>query len=552
MFSLIHRAMVMAGALVLAAGSMVGTAAASAAPPTLTFTPSPYDYGNVTAGQTASQTFTLTNTGGRASGAIKTISLSPQQPFTTTADTCTGRSLGPNKSCTITVQFAPTSSGTNQSTLTATAVHARATHSLTGTGTAPGATTQVIYWTLLGEGGIMKGTIGTDPKTLASGYQPSYGVAVNDSHIYWTNFGDGKVYAANTDGSGVNTLESGQQGQNLPAGVAVDDSNIYWSDLAGDGAIKKANLDGTDSGVITLFTGHSRGLAVDGSHIYWTNADDGTIYEASLNGSGMKPLVTGQNAKAGIAVDGSHIYWTNAANGTINEANLDGSGVTPLVYNQSSPTGVAVDDSNIYWANWNGSDGRIQAADLDGHGGTTVFDLGDDAPYGVAVGGYSTAATPVAYSCTNLPPASAGYTTINGTDAANTLTGTSGNNVILAKGGNDVINGGGGNDIICGGDGNDVINAGTGNDTIDGGDGNNTINAGNGNNTVTTNAGNDVITTGTGNDKVNAGNGNNTVTTNAGDDTITTGTGNDTINAGAGNDTVTAGTGRNTITGAEH
>src|SRR5689334_14097764 len=48
-----------------------GAGVAKPKPPTLAFTPSSYDYTQVTTGQTASQTFTLTNTGRRASGTLR-------------------------------------------------------------------------------------------------------------------------------------------------------------------------------------------------------------------------------------------------------------------------------------------------------------------------------------------------------------------------------------------------------------------------------------------------------------------------------------------------
>jgi hypothetical protein len=48
-----------------------------------------------------------------------------------------------------------------------------------------------------------------------------------------------------------------------------------------------------------------------------------------------------------VAVDGSHIYWTNTPNGqlgsgTINGANLDGSNPQTLITGQNGPVGVAV------------------------------------------------------------------------------------------------------------------------------------------------------------------------------------------------------------------
>jgi hypothetical protein len=120
-----------------------GPAVAKTGPPVLAFTPSPFDYGQVTVGQTASQTFTLANSGGKASRALR-VTLAGPTEFTITADRCTGRSLGPRKSCTVTVQFAAASVGTVTATLTA--VNNKhtilATDALTGTGAPVGH----IFW----------------------------------------------------------------------------------------------------------------------------------------------------------------------------------------------------------------------------------------------------------------------------------------------------------------------------------------------------------------------------------------------------------------------
>jgi hypothetical protein len=74
--------------------------------PVLVFTPSSWTAGPIDPNTTTTLTFTLTNTGPRASSTI-TVTLSGALEFTTTGDTCTGKSLGPGKSCTVTVQYAP-------------------------------------------------------------------------------------------------------------------------------------------------------------------------------------------------------------------------------------------------------------------------------------------------------------------------------------------------------------------------------------------------------------------------------------------------------------
>ncbi len=274
----------------------------------LAFTPSPYDYGHISPGQRASQTFILTNSGGSATGAL-TAELAGSAEFTITADNCTGTSLGPGKSCTVAVQFAPASAGTVTATLTAAGKKqaAKATDSLTGTG-------------------------------------------ASASHIYWGSYtgipDTGSIMEANLDGISPQTIITGQN----PSLMAIDSSHIYWAEANGSvgSAIKRANLDGT--GVTILANpADASGVAVDSSHIYWTEETSGTIMEANLDGTGVTTLIPGQNSPVGVAVNSSHIYWTNsadssgnAADGSVMEANLDGTGVTTLISGQTAVAGVTV------------------------------------------------------------------------------------------------------------------------------------------------------------------------------------------------------------------
>jgi Abnormal spindle-like microcephaly-assoc'd, ASPM-SPD-2-Hydin len=129
-------ALVAAGLICL--GLLVPTAGQAAGLPPIAFSPSSYDYGTIDAGTTASKTFTLTNSGGSATGAL-TVSLTGSAAFSVTADTCTATSLGPRKSCTVTVEYAPTTAGASDTaTLSASGNKrgATATASLTGASTA--------------------------------------------------------------------------------------------------------------------------------------------------------------------------------------------------------------------------------------------------------------------------------------------------------------------------------------------------------------------------------------------------------------------------------
>ena len=101
----------MAGTLALAGAAVLpgtGPAAAAARPtgPVLVFSPSPYDFGPVSPGQSASKTFTLSNSGQKATGKLR-VRLSGPAAFSIARNTCRAVRLRPGRACTITVRFAP-------------------------------------------------------------------------------------------------------------------------------------------------------------------------------------------------------------------------------------------------------------------------------------------------------------------------------------------------------------------------------------------------------------------------------------------------------------
>src|SRR5262245_24343521 len=98
-------AMVAALAVAVGLGGL-GTARAGGQP-ALAFAPSSSDFGSVGVGGTASEVLTLTNSGGSASGALL-VAVAGSSAFAITSDACTGTSLGPNKSCLVTIAYSPT------------------------------------------------------------------------------------------------------------------------------------------------------------------------------------------------------------------------------------------------------------------------------------------------------------------------------------------------------------------------------------------------------------------------------------------------------------
>ncbi len=81
--------------------------------------PSSHDFGAVLAGaQSGTFNFTVSNSGGAASGALGAAALGSTTNFAITADGCMGMTLAPGANCTVTVRFQPASVGSKSTTLT--------------------------------------------------------------------------------------------------------------------------------------------------------------------------------------------------------------------------------------------------------------------------------------------------------------------------------------------------------------------------------------------------------------------------------------------------
>jgi hypothetical protein len=164
------------------------------------------------------------------------------------------------------------------------------------------------------------------PETVIGGLRRPCGIALDGTYLYWANREAGTIGRARLDGSEANSaFVSGLQS---PCNVAVGNSHLYWLDWSGIG---RANLDGSEPepGFVTTVGGC--GLAVNADYIYW--GEYGRIGRTSLDGIVSEPnFITGVGGVSAIALDGSHLYWTDQPEGmsyaSVGRANLNGSGVT--------------------------------------------------------------------------------------------------------------------------------------------------------------------------------------------------------------------------------
>ena len=213
-----------------------------------------------------------------------------------------------------------------------------------------------IYWFNRGDGAIGRANIdgsGVNADFIPGAAAAGTGLAVGDGYIFWTDFQNSTLGRANVDGSGAGTIVTGLMS---PRGVAVDAGHVYWTNYGvenGQLPIGRANLDGTEAVNDFILapspgTGQIGQMVADSSHLYWGHGPN--IARATSDGTNINTgFAVASGGNAGLAVDGSHIYWST--NGDyfydhhpIARANIDGSGVNAtFIDNQPLVGGIAVD-----------------------------------------------------------------------------------------------------------------------------------------------------------------------------------------------------------------
>jgi sugar lactone lactonase YvrE len=214
-------------------------------------------------------------------------------------------------------------------------------------------------------------------------------VAVDSSYVYWVagaNGADGAIMRAPIGGgSAPVAIYSGLQ---LPQGVVSDGTNVYWVEWGTfDTSTGRANNDGsvwqgsTDGTAARIQLGSSQpapsGIAVDASHVYWTNLGplgglnlpaplSGSVMMAPIGGGSLTTIADHQAVPVCIIVAGSTVYWSQYGlnvPGWIMSAPAGGGAVVPLASGLYDPAALAVWNGTIYWTNANSSphDGYIMS-----------------------------------------------------------------------------------------------------------------------------------------------------------------------------------------------
>jgi|GEM_PF-2075288 len=165
-------------------------------------------------------------------------------------------------------------------------------------------------------------------------------------------------------------------GGSVIRGIAIDAaaSKVYWttSNLATGATIEKADLGGTNRQTVYQFGPgngtNPRGIAVDGTILYWADFGSGKILRGDVAGSTTpSELIAGLDGPVGVSLSNDgYLYWTEANAKVIKRrASISGT-ITTLVSGLTTPNYIAVDDASgqMFWTEIGTP--RIRKADVNG------------------------------------------------------------------------------------------------------------------------------------------------------------------------------------------
>lgn len=191
------------------------------------------------------------------------------------------------------------------------------------------------------------------------------GLAATSTHVYY-QVAEGlaatrPVFRANADGSGTPALlftpcSTSSSFSNAAEALATDGQYLYYvcrdSSMSTGSRIGRIGLDGSGQTDEFINPGGSRipsQIAVNATHVYMATMTD--IVRANVTAPANPITTSAMGGPGGIAVNGSHVYWTvGGGSPAIKRAGLDLTNVEDVVTGITRPVAIAVTDAAIFWS----------------------------------------------------------------------------------------------------------------------------------------------------------------------------------------------------------
>lgn len=183
-------------------------------------------------------------------------------------------------------------------------------------------------------------------------------IAVDASQVYWASEHDVDGYTpalwfAPKDGNNAaaqGVTIPGPPGTAQPFGVAVDQSHLYWTDklLLGVFRIALGELTTPDAWEPFAPMQNEVGdLALSGDRVYWLAG--GEVRSMAKTGGTVSTHGSSPNAGWTLALDATHAYWTSEPDNGVYRAPLEGNNRTDLIAPGDTPKGLAVGCSAVFF-----------------------------------------------------------------------------------------------------------------------------------------------------------------------------------------------------------
>ncbi len=217
----------------------------------------------------------------------------------------------------------------------------------------------VIYYCDSNTGSIASYAVLTG-NSVAIQSSPCFDVAVNSTHIYWTN-GDASEPALRRRplGGGVtDDLAPVSSSRNLE--IAGD--TLYWASYS-DGLVsvyEAGAVSPVASSIASVGAGGPWGLSITTDYVYFAehHAGVGEISRVARGGGPVENMASNQDGPHQIVVDNDVAFWTNEFAGTIMRQ-APNQAPTILADGQDRPLGIAVTADAVFWTTRGGNVMRL-------------------------------------------------------------------------------------------------------------------------------------------------------------------------------------------------
>jgi hypothetical protein len=213
-------------------------------------------------------------------------------------------------------------------------------------------------------------------------------LALDATNLFFADSGKGMIGRVAKTGGATQMLVSGEANVQ---GLAVDDTHVYWSSFVGN-AIKRI-LKGGGAIEVVSAASDPRTLAVDSADVFWANQGTGKVLKAPKQGGG--PITELNDSTLAVIddvkLDGDYVYWGSGAPYTnLLRARKDSSGSPEDVIGWGGSV-IAFDQDYVYAGGTDGAGVYRRRKDLSEPTYTATYgDGGNSAPTALAVAGIFT------------------------------------------------------------------------------------------------------------------------------------------------------------------